>query len=834
LEECCERAKGDPTETWRQMRLLSALVCLLAVLARGCSSSQARRVCARGDLRAGGPGVLSRGVAKHHGIVGRLRGGGLLVVGTPLEWPDSLPHLGYVREHGVLQFIHQYNEHKERECDKLLWGEELEYPILKVDREKKTVKLSLRGAEVLECLREKEEAHGRSDNRKEACAWHPEYGSWMVEGTPRLPFGGFVRDLRRVELSLRLRRKRILSALQKDEIAPTVTAFPLMGTTDFTDPPFEAGGPAAESSYCSDALINPHPRFGTLTANIRKRRGEKVNIKVPLYMDENTNKGKDWGEEGEEVLRASGLEWHAPRKEMIHMDAMCFGMGMCCVQVTFQCRDIFESRHLYDQLAVLTPIMLSLSAATPILKGHLADTDVRWATIAASVDDRTMQERGLDLCSVKNKGHTQWMAGGGARPLPKSRYESISCYICNCKHGQDPTSNLDKYNDVHCPIDEASYATLRAGGVDEPLARHIAHLFVRDPLVIFSERIHIPDTTSTDHFENIQSTNWQTVRWKPPPAGSGIGWRVEFRSMEAQLTDFENAAFSVMTVLISRVLLAFRLNLYIPLSKVDENMATAHKRLSVVEGKFWFRKHMARPDNLAEGEGGDDFELMSVYEILTGKGTHYAGLLPMVFAYLDQIGCDRQTRDKIRQYAKLFEKRAAGELQTAATWQREFVTRHPSYKRDSVVSQEIAHDLMVACSDIGEGRRHEPSLLGQFVVEELTTGGAYEVPLESGPIDLEKRDLLIQKYAQRSMENRKGGGSVSDGWKTPATRSSYDFNQRLEQSDGQQELLTDHGTHSSHKSSKNVSRRLSGVELARARNEEESSSSEGDEDHGVP
>lgn len=86
--------------------------------------------------------------------------------------------------------------------------------------------------------------------------------------------------------------------------------------------------------------------------------------------------------------------------------------------------------------------------------------------------------------------------------------------------------------------------------------------------MIFGERIHIPDSTETDHFENIQSTNWQTVRWKPPPPDSGIGWRVEFRSMEAQLTDFENAAFTVITVLISRVLLAFRLNLYVPLSKV--------------------------------------------------------------------------------------------------------------------------------------------------------------------------------------------------------------------------------------------------------------------------
>jgi len=36
-----------------------------------------------------------------------------------------------VREHGVLQFINTFNAHKDREGEKLLWGEELEYHILK-------------------------------------------------------------------------------------------------------------------------------------------------------------------------------------------------------------------------------------------------------------------------------------------------------------------------------------------------------------------------------------------------------------------------------------------------------------------------------------------------------------------------------------------------------------------------------------------------------------------------------------------------------------------------------------------------------------------------------
>ena len=60
--------------------------------------------------------------------------------------------------------------------------------------------------------------------------------------------------------------------------------------------------------------------------------------------------------------------------------------------------------------------------------------------------------------------------------------------------------------------------------------------------------------------------------------------------MEVQITDMENAAFAVMIVLVTRVILAFDLNLYIPLSKVDENMARAHARDAISSQKFWFRK----------------------------------------------------------------------------------------------------------------------------------------------------------------------------------------------------------------------------------------------------
>jgi glutamate--cysteine ligase catalytic subunit len=38
------------------------------------------------------------------------------------------------------------------------------------------------------------------------------------------------------------------------------------------------------------------------------------------------------------------------------MDAMAFGMGCCCLQITFQAKDVDESRFIFDQLAVMAPM----------------------------------------------------------------------------------------------------------------------------------------------------------------------------------------------------------------------------------------------------------------------------------------------------------------------------------------------------------------------------------------------------------------------------------------------------------------------------------------------
>ena len=45
----------------------------------------------------------------------------------------------------------------------------------------------------------------------------------------------------------------------------------------------------------------------------------------------------------------------------IHMDAMAFGMGCCCLQITFQAWNVDEARRVYDALVPVAPIMVRLS-----------------------------------------------------------------------------------------------------------------------------------------------------------------------------------------------------------------------------------------------------------------------------------------------------------------------------------------------------------------------------------------------------------------------------------------------------------------------------------------
>jgi glutamate--cysteine ligase catalytic subunit len=554
--------------------------------------------------------------------------------------------------------------------------------------------------------------------------FHPEFGRFMLEATPGKPWGIGFKDLLSVESDMKLRRIIAKNHMAPNQYPITLTTFPRLGTKDdFSEPYYPPSGPMLRSQFVPDEIANPHIRFPTLAANIRWRRGRKVELNVPIFRDTNTpSPFKDptvnydlhiWPEDDD-------VRNGAAKDDCVYMDAMAFGMGSCCLQITFQAKNITEGRTLYDQLSPLGPIMLALTAATPIYKGFLVDTDVRWNQISRAVDDRTAEELG-----EKPLRHDRWR-------IPKSRYASNSTYIA-----QDARLRPE-YMDPDLIVDEALKQKLVAGGMDDLLATHFAHLFIRDPIVVFSEDLDHLDPEGSNHFENIQSTNWQHMRFKPPPPDADIGWRVEFRSMEIQATDFENAAFAIFIVLITRAILSYDLNFYIPIPRTTENMETAHARDALLNSKFWFRKDpfphsrrnhthqwsngssgastpsgldsQSRPCTPPTGAVEDEYTRMSITEIVNGQPDGFPGLIPLVESYLNGVNVDVETRCELARYLDLIRKRADGTLWTGAKWIREFVRSHAEYKWDSAVSEKITYDLVKTVEEITEteGKRGGP------------------------------------------------------------------------------------------------------------------------------
>jgi len=133
---------------------------------------------------------------------------------------------------------------------------------------------------------------------------------------------------------------------------------------------------------------------------------------------------------------------------------------------------------------------------------------------------------------------------------------------------------------------------------------------------------------------------------------------------------------------------------------------------------------LARPPCVEDGPIEDEYEEMTIDEILNGKGSGFPGLLGLVEAYLDTLDVEAVDKLQINSYLDLVRKRANGTLQTPATWIRNFVRSHPAYKFDSVVSQEINYDLMVAVDQLERGVLRAPEFLPDNYGHPLSNGKA--------------------------------------------------------------------------------------------------------------
>jgi len=196
-------------------------------------------------------------------------------------------------------------------------------------------------------------------------------------------------------------------------------------------------------------------------------------------------------------------------------------------------------------------------------------------------------------------------------------------------------------------------------------------------------------------------------------------------------------------------------------TQVDQNMRRAQQRDAVNQARFFFRREVFTPassratsgaaspidasstngtanglhndhdnsrrkqrvmencfpppplpeEGFVSGSVKEEYAEYTMDEIINGRGEEFPGLIGLVETYIGTLDlCELEER-KIASYLDLVRRRANGSLKTAATWIRDFVRSHPSYKFDSAVSKEINYDLVVAVDEIERGVRRAPDLL---------------------------------------------------------------------------------------------------------------------------
>lgn len=320
------------------------------------------------------------------------------------------------------------------------------------------------------------------------------------------------------------------------------------------------------------------------------------------------------------------------------------------------------------------------------------------------------------------------MTPGSENFIPKSRYSGLNHFLSD-----HPYFSGDKLNDgIKLKINQEWYDKLKEEGMSDRLAYHFAALFVHDSLVIFKDRTEY-DETSTEHFESLNSTNWNSVRFKPPPSlDSSIGWRVEFRTLDIQITDYENAAYIALVNLITKVINDFDVNFSLPISLSDINMERAHQVDAVTKQKFWFRKNIVKPgmdytQNPAKANNWSSFECeqtsnedsdfveMSISDILEGNSEiGNTGLMELIRTYMK---LNKFSENDMKFYETMLEflcKRARGEIKTGARFMRDLVLNHPEYEHDSMVNNKICYDLVKEATLLGIPAKWDESLLGEM------------------------------------------------------------------------------------------------------------------------
>ena len=571
------------------------------------------------------------------------------------NWEKMKPLIPKLKRLGLEQFVRNYTRMRGRGDYPFKWGDEVEQLIVRVDDEAETVKLVLKATEVLEKLKKFNEALDEEDR----VCWQTESGEFMAESTPGRPFGSSVDDLVKVEADMKVRREQINSFLGENEKVVTMTTYPLIGCEDFTVPALQVGpedeNPLTRSIFFHDNACSTSPAYRAWGLNMLARKGSKTVGNVPVYKDKNTRLPFR-----ENFARKEDLD--ASKEGHIYLDSTWIAFSSCCLQTTFQLADLEQCKKVYDQLVAISPVLMAMSASSPFFRGFVSDVDTRWTMMVQCNDDRTREE---------------------TKTVKSSRWDSAEMFLCE---------NHLELNDVPASYDRKAFNFLVSRGVDEAVSRHVAHVWVRDPYLV--SEVDVEESYS--NFETMNNSVFQPVRFKPPPGPkSTIGWRCEFRVMEIQPSDFENAAFAAFVVLLVRAFAKFDVDLTTTLSGHLSNMDKAQKRDAVRTQKFSF------PGKLrVGGDEKGEVVLMSADKIINGDGEDFIGLIGLVKEYLKSEAHTTKTSEKLDAYMSHLSGIASGETLTVAQKMRRFVEDHEDYTRNSVLNHKINYDMMKVLWDV--------------------------------------------------------------------------------------------------------------------------------------
>ncbi|WUR04855.1 glutamate-cysteine ligase [Vairimorpha necatrix] len=566
---------------------------------------------------------------------------GLLRSGNILTWNRLWKTREIIKNKGIDQFIIVYNRNKDNITTVKAFGEELE--LIAVIKNEGTYKLYCGGEKII----------GKAENTS------VEYGRYMIEISPKNTYDESTID--KVENGITSSIKGIEEVSEPDVYIIMMPCFPYMHYKNFYDTKPLTSDVTLSLNF-PDNAITQHKRFESFTENIRNRRGKKIDGYIEVMEDIN--------------LINDNLN------KYIHIDSMGQGMGCCGLQVTIQGKTIDEARYVYDMMGALGPVLLRLTRGTPCANGKLLNTETRWEMLEMSVDCRVNDERGSESIYSNVDNEYEY-----SQKIPKSRFSPFDLFISNDKR------NLDNYNDTNPPIHNPIYSKLIKNGIDHKLSMHIASLFIRDPVVSYEET----NEQTFDDFENIQSSNWRSVRFKIPIERMPKdlrGWKVEVRPMEIQATAFENAAFIYLVYLTIQAILEYDLNFYIPISLVDANFFNANRfirkssdyqsKLQEDDQKFFYRKNITDANEAEVCEG-------TVKDIFLGT-EESQGILHFVYKIID----DKYSAHSefLKKYINFIEDKINNKYLSLSDYIRKFVITHPDYKNDSVLSDVILNELI--------------------------------------------------------------------------------------------------------------------------------------------